>query len=196
METVLWLENNTQALRPCNSGALHHHLKMELSIPSMRVALAALVASGLICTLGLSYLRITPNALFKDFVVISNRLCEEPRRAFMCSIPLWLENALYGLHQAPRAWMPLPQWHPRAILPAAILSDRITLKPVAVSSVPLYDVLYLHSLVLAPCEGLDIPQMLQIFSQRLLMLADEIVHKELGDRMERAATTPSSLEAE
>ncbi|GJR00300.1 hypothetical protein Tco_0523284 [Tanacetum coccineum] len=60
--------------------------------------------------------------------------------------------------------------------------------------------------------------MLQIFSPKLLMLAgkskevrtsrypslvlplkkvsDEAVHKELGDRMERAATTASSLEAE
>ncbi|GKD75658.1 hypothetical protein Tco_1333940 [Tanacetum coccineum] len=38
--------------------------------------------------------------------------------------------------------------------------------------------------------------MLQIFSQRLLMLADEIVYKEWEDRMERAATTASSLEAE
>ncbi|GKA23777.1 hypothetical protein Tco_0709810 [Tanacetum coccineum] len=38
--------------------------------------------------------------------------------------------------------------------------------------------------------------MLQIFSQRLLMLADETVYKEWEDRMERAATTASSLEAE
>ncbi|GKA72036.1 hypothetical protein Tco_0778252 [Tanacetum coccineum] len=60
--------------------------------------------------------------------------------------------------------------------------------------------------------------MLQIFSPKLLMLAgkskeagtqrylslvvplkkvgDEAVYKELGDRMERAATTASSLEAE
>ncbi|GJV33060.1 hypothetical protein Tco_1393460 [Tanacetum coccineum] len=38
--------------------------------------------------------------------------------------------------------------------------------------------------------------MLQIFSQRHLMLADETVYKEWEDRMERAATTASSLEAE
>ncbi|GJS57551.1 hypothetical protein Tco_0652335, partial [Tanacetum coccineum] len=38
--------------------------------------------------------------------------------------------------------------------------------------------------------------MLQIFSQRLLMLADETVIKEQEDRMERATTTASSLEAE
>ncbi|GJR87217.1 hypothetical protein Tco_0211228 [Tanacetum coccineum] len=38
--------------------------------------------------------------------------------------------------------------------------------------------------------------MLQIFSQRILMLADETVYKEWEDRMERAATTASSLEAE
>ncbi|GJZ91585.1 hypothetical protein Tco_0663512 [Tanacetum coccineum] len=47
--------------------------------------------------------------------------------------------------------------------------------------------------------------MLQIFLPKLLMLADrvktakvgdEAVHKELGDRMERAATTASNLEAE
>ncbi|GKA50423.1 hypothetical protein Tco_0743496 [Tanacetum coccineum] len=38
--------------------------------------------------------------------------------------------------------------------------------------------------------------MLNIFSQRLLVLADEIVYKEWEDRMERAATTASSLEAE
>ncbi|GKC87647.1 hypothetical protein Tco_1148296 [Tanacetum coccineum] len=38
--------------------------------------------------------------------------------------------------------------------------------------------------------------MLQIFSQRLLMLADETIYKEWEDKMERAATTASSLEAE
>ncbi|GJY78924.1 hypothetical protein Tco_0484725 [Tanacetum coccineum] len=38
--------------------------------------------------------------------------------------------------------------------------------------------------------------MLQIFSQRHLMLADETVYKEWEDRMERAATTASSLDAE
>ncbi|GJZ18140.1 hypothetical protein Tco_0554263 [Tanacetum coccineum] len=38
--------------------------------------------------------------------------------------------------------------------------------------------------------------MLQIFSQRLLMLADETVYKEWEDRMERAATTASSLEVD
>ncbi|GJU30213.1 hypothetical protein Tco_1173802 [Tanacetum coccineum] len=38
--------------------------------------------------------------------------------------------------------------------------------------------------------------MLQIFSQRLLMLADESVYKEWEDRMEMAATTASSLVAE
>ncbi|GKD98525.1 hypothetical protein Tco_1382422 [Tanacetum coccineum] len=38
--------------------------------------------------------------------------------------------------------------------------------------------------------------MLQIFLQRLLMLADETVYKEWEDRMERAATIASSLEAE
>ncbi|GKE22564.1 hypothetical protein Tco_1434076, partial [Tanacetum coccineum] len=38
--------------------------------------------------------------------------------------------------------------------------------------------------------------MLQIFSQRLLMLADEIVIKGWEDRMEMVATTTSSLEAE
>ncbi|GKC79604.1 hypothetical protein Tco_1130378, partial [Tanacetum coccineum] len=38
--------------------------------------------------------------------------------------------------------------------------------------------------------------MLQIFSQRLLMLADETVYKEWEDRMERAATNASSLEVE
>ncbi|GKC43049.1 hypothetical protein Tco_1060771, partial [Tanacetum coccineum] len=38
--------------------------------------------------------------------------------------------------------------------------------------------------------------MLQIFSQRLLMLADETVIKEWEDKMERDATTTSSLEAE
>ncbi|GJV16784.1 hypothetical protein Tco_1362107 [Tanacetum coccineum] len=38
--------------------------------------------------------------------------------------------------------------------------------------------------------------MLQIFSQRHLMLADETVYKEWKDRMERAATTASSLDAE
>ncbi|GKA10325.1 hypothetical protein Tco_0689758 [Tanacetum coccineum] len=38
--------------------------------------------------------------------------------------------------------------------------------------------------------------MLQILSQRLLMLADETVYKEWEDRMERDATTASSLEAE
>ncbi|GJU48921.1 hypothetical protein Tco_1218476 [Tanacetum coccineum] len=41
--------------------------------------------------------------------------------------------------------------------------------------------------------------MLQIFSQRLLTpikVGDEAIHKELGDRMERVATTASSLEAE
>ncbi|GKC95191.1 hypothetical protein Tco_1160633 [Tanacetum coccineum] len=38
--------------------------------------------------------------------------------------------------------------------------------------------------------------MLQIFSQRHLMLADETVYKEWEDIMERAATTASSLEAE
>ncbi|GKA30649.1 hypothetical protein Tco_0716954 [Tanacetum coccineum] len=38
--------------------------------------------------------------------------------------------------------------------------------------------------------------MLQIFSQRHLMFADETVYKEWEDRMERAATTASSLEAE
>ncbi|GJY17631.1 hypothetical protein Tco_0389122 [Tanacetum coccineum] len=37
--------------------------------------------------------------------------------------------------------------------------------------------------------------MLQIFSQRLLMLADETVIKEWEDIMERATTTVSSLEA-
>ncbi|GKD42350.1 hypothetical protein Tco_1266995 [Tanacetum coccineum] len=38
--------------------------------------------------------------------------------------------------------------------------------------------------------------MLQILSQRLLMLADETVYKEWEDRMERDTTTASSLEAE
>ncbi|GJY58915.1 hypothetical protein Tco_0458807 [Tanacetum coccineum] len=38
--------------------------------------------------------------------------------------------------------------------------------------------------------------MLQIFSQKLLMLADETVIKEWEDRIERAATTTSSLKAE
>ncbi|GKB29074.1 hypothetical protein Tco_0868475 [Tanacetum coccineum] len=38
--------------------------------------------------------------------------------------------------------------------------------------------------------------MLQIFSQKLLMLADKTVYKEWEDRMERAATTASSLEVE
>ncbi|GKE46425.1 hypothetical protein Tco_1477683 [Tanacetum coccineum] len=38
--------------------------------------------------------------------------------------------------------------------------------------------------------------MLQIFSQRLLMLADETIIKEWEDRMERATTTVSSLDAE
>ncbi|GKE72201.1 hypothetical protein Tco_1534242 [Tanacetum coccineum] len=38
--------------------------------------------------------------------------------------------------------------------------------------------------------------MLQIFSQRLLMLADVTVYKEWEDRMERAATTASSLVTE
>ncbi|GJU24650.1 hypothetical protein Tco_1163271 [Tanacetum coccineum] len=37
--------------------------------------------------------------------------------------------------------------------------------------------------------------MLQIFSQRLLILADETIIKEWEDRMERAATTASSLKA-
>ncbi|GKA30721.1 hypothetical protein Tco_0717026 [Tanacetum coccineum] len=38
--------------------------------------------------------------------------------------------------------------------------------------------------------------MLQTFSQKLLMLVgDEAIHKELGDRMESVATTASSLEA-
>ncbi|GKE60626.1 hypothetical protein Tco_1510993 [Tanacetum coccineum] len=38
--------------------------------------------------------------------------------------------------------------------------------------------------------------MLQIFSQRHLMSADETVYKEWEDRMERAATTASSLDTE
>ncbi|GKE13614.1 hypothetical protein Tco_1417165 [Tanacetum coccineum] len=38
--------------------------------------------------------------------------------------------------------------------------------------------------------------MLQIFSQRHLMLADETIYKEWKDRMERAVTTASSLDAE
>ncbi|GJY34085.1 hypothetical protein Tco_0418554 [Tanacetum coccineum] len=36
----------------------------------------------------------------------------------------------------------------------------------------------------------------EVLFERILMVGDEAVHKELGDRIERAATTASSLEAE
>ncbi|GJR36980.1 putative ribonuclease H-like domain-containing protein [Tanacetum coccineum] len=68
-------------------------------------------------------------------------------------------KALYGLHQAPRAWILAKAWAEAWLLLASALYSSDS-------------------------------------RVRACLVGDEAVHKELGDRMERAATTTSSLEAE
>ncbi|GJS35227.1 hypothetical protein Tco_0533609 [Tanacetum coccineum] len=93
-----------------------------------------------------------------------------------------VKKALYGLHQAPKAWRQnAEQCHKGAILDRIIPQQRLSFLGSKVN-------------ILAVKKGkrgrdTKIPQS----GGPPIKVGDEAVHKELGDRMERAATTASSF---
>ncbi|GKE02859.1 putative ribonuclease H-like domain-containing protein, partial [Tanacetum coccineum] len=114
-------------------------------------------------------------------------------------------KALYGLHQAPRAWSLVPRNSPFDLVAysdsdyaGASLDRKSTTGAEYVAAASCYgQVLWIQNQMLNyghVKRGWDtkIPQS----SGPPIKVGDEAVHKELGDKIERGATTASSLEAE
>ncbi|GJV37125.1 ribonuclease H-like domain-containing protein [Tanacetum coccineum] len=117
-----------------------------------------------------------------------------------CGLGNKVVKALYGLHQAPRAWYEtLANYLLGNRFKRGKIDQTLFIKKkkgdILLAQVYVDDIIFgsTNKRVMHVKRGRDtkIPQ-----SSPPVKVDDEAVHKELGDRMERAATTASNLEAE